>query len=94
MTSLGPSLYYPCFNIIHGKPFSHHVNAFHVVPLSTILSARPTLPVLIVLNLAIPVTDSGRARIKGAINTAARSTKVCMLIVFGVHMFGLYVNFE
>jgi hypothetical protein len=64
---------------------------FHFQPFS---SARPPPPVLIVLNLPIRVTDSGRARVKGAINTAAHSTKVCMFIVFGVHMFGLYVNFE
>jgi len=65
---------------------------FHFQPFSS--APPPPPPVLIVLNLAIRVTDSGRARVKGAINTAAHSTKVCMLIVFGVHMFVLYVNFE
>jgi hypothetical protein len=73
------------FMLFHFQPFSSARRRPLPLPLSA---------VLIVLNLPIRVTDSGRARVKGAINTAAHSTKVCMLIVFGVHMFGLYVNFE
>jgi hypothetical protein len=69
------SLYYPCFNIIHGKPFSHPLNGSHVVPLAAIFVCTPPplphSPVLIVLNLPIRVTVSGRARVEGAINTAA-----------------------